>query len=117
MSLTAIAATPSAGPVVTKFIKKPFAQIHQNPTRVSRILTTFECGQALKLKSQSGDFALVSFANYEGHILIEHLQDDKPQDCYQDKYRKFFEYLNLGVSEMHYYGKLQDMLIEGSVMP
>lgn len=107
----------SAQTEIVKFIQKPYAQIHQNPTRVSRILTTFECGQGLKIKKNEGDFSFVQFANYEGYILNSHLQDSKPIDCYQDKYRKFFEYLNLGISEMHYFGKLQDMMIEGVVMP
>lgn len=106
-----------AQPEIVKFVKTPFAQIHQNPTRISRILTTFECGQGLKIKKSDGDFVYVSFANYEGYILESHLQESKPNDCYQDKYRKFFEYLNLGISEMHYFGKLQDMMIEGQVLP
>lgn len=101
----------------TEFVNKAYAQIHQNPTKISRIITTFECAQPLKVKKVEGTFSYVSFGTYEGYILSSHLSAKKPNDCYQDKYRKYFELLNLGITEMHYFGKLQDLFVDGVVMP
>lgn len=101
----------------TMFLKKTYGQIHQNASRISRIITTFECGQPLKVVRTEEEFSFVTYANYEGFIYSSHLVSDKPKDCYQDKYRKYFEELNLGISDMHYWAKLQDLLIEGSSMP
>ncbi len=101
----------------TMFLVKPYGQIHQNASRVSRIITTFECGQPLKVVRTEDQFSFVTYANYEGYIFSNHLIDAKPSDCYQDKYRKFFEELNLGISDMHYWAKLQDLLVEGNSMP
>jgi hypothetical protein len=100
------------------FLNKMYGQIHQNESRFSRVITTFECGQPFSLKGELGDpFSRVTYATYEGYILTEHLSNKKPTDCWQDKYRKFFEFLGLGVTEMHYLGRLEDLLIRGSVMP
>lgn len=101
----------------TMFLNTPYGQIHQNASRVSRIITTFECGQPLKLVRTEEQFSFVTYANYEGYIFSKHLVSEKPKDCYQDKYRKFFEELNLGISDMHYWAKLQDLIVEGSSMP
>lgn len=100
------------------FLKEVYGQLHQNASKFSRILTTFECGQPFKvLKDANRDFYQVSYATYKGFIAKNLVSTKKPRACWQDKYRKFFENLDLGVSDMHYWGLLQDMYIEGKVLP
>ena len=100
------------------FLNAIYGQIHQNQSRYSRVISTFECGQPFKMLEQNDAlFVKVSYASYEGYILQELLSDKKPTDCWQDKYRKFFEYMDLDVTKMHYWGRLKDLTISGKVMP
>lgn len=102
----------------TMFLNKMYGQLHQNASRHSRILSTFECGQPFTVSEQNDDqFLKASYATYDGFILRKLLSKKRPKDCWQDKYSKFFQYLGMGVTEMHYMGRLQDLLIQGSVMP
>ncbi|WP_157679947.1 hypothetical protein [Bacteriovorax sp. DB6_IX] len=101
-----------------RYLNKIYGQIHQNASRFSRVVSTFECGQPFKVAS--GDdrgFTKVIYASYEGFILTNHLSKSRPKDCWQDEYRKYFDFMNLGISEMHHWGRLQDLFLEGEVMP
>lgn len=100
------------------YLNKIYGQIHQNASKFSRVLSTFECGQPFKVvgDEQLG-YIKVKYASYIGYIQEEHISQARPKNCWQDQYSKFFDYLGLGVSEMHYWGRLQDMLIQGRSMP
>ncbi len=101
-----------------RYLNKIYGQVHQNSSRFSRVISTFECGQPFKVQHFGDDeFSKVTYASYEGYILTSHLSKRRPKDCWQDQYRKYFDFLNLGISEMHHWGRLQDLFIEGSVMP
>jgi len=101
-----------------RYLSKIYGQIHQNASRFSRVVSTFECGQPFKLKKgDDGGFSKVLYASYEGYILTSHLSKSRPKNCWQDRYRKYFDFMGLGISEMHHWGRLQDLFIEGEVMP
>ena len=101
-----------------RYLNKIYGQIHQNASRFSRVISTFECGQPFKLKAgDDGGFSKVVYASYEGFILTNHLSKKRPKNCWQDEYRKFFDLVELGISDMHHWGRLQDLFIEGEVMP
>lgn len=91
--------------------------MHQNKSRFSRIISNFECNQPFQVLKDEGEFMKVKFATYQGYILSDHLQRGKFDKCYQDQYRKFIDYLDLGVSDMHYWGRLQDLYVSGEVNP
>lgn len=116
MSTPVLAKKSKRAPV--RYLNKIYGQIHQNASRFSRVISTFECGQPFKVKKgDDGGFSKVAYASYEGFILTSHLSKSRPKDCWQDKYRKFFDFMGLGISEMHHWGRLQDLFIEGEVMP
>lgn len=54
----------------------------------------------------------VEVAEFRGFILKDYLSDKKP-DCIQGKYPKFFDSLNLDLSELYYWGRLYDRYIQG----
>ncbi|MAE58114.1 MAG: hypothetical protein CME69_04495 [Halobacteriovorax sp.] len=99
------------------YATKPYVQMHQNKSRYSRVISNFECNQPFKMIKDHGEFFEVSYAAYKGFILRELVSSSKAKDCPQDKYSKFFEYLQLDISDMHYWGRVQDLYIYGEVNP
>ena len=100
-----------------QYATKAYVQMHQNQSRYSRVISNFECNQPFKLIKDHGEFKEVSYAAYKGFILSINLTSAKNKNCPQDKYSKFFEYLSLDVSDMHYWGRLQDLYVTGEVNP
>lgn len=101
------------------YVNQIFAQIHQNPSRFSVVITTFECNHPLKLLvSKEGEkWIKVGYGNYEGHIQKEFVDFRKSETCFQRRYPKFFDGLSLGVAEMHNWGRLLDVYIMGHTLP
>ncbi len=95
--------------------------VHQSPARTSPSLTTIQCGHPLKVIEDSkvvvGDeWAYVSVADWKGFVWKKHLSS-KRTDCFQGQYPKFFDALNLDLSELYYWGRLHDHWEEGTVKP
>lgn len=104
--------------VVGVFYMKPlFGHVHQTSNRTSPSLTTIQCAHPVKViesskVSVSPEWAYVEVADYRGFIMKEFLSDKKP-DCFQGKYPKFFDALNLDLAELYYWGRLYDQYIQG----
>ncbi len=96
------------------YIQTVYSQLHQNPSKFSRVLSTFECGQPFYvLSSPISEFYQVEYSNYKGFMSTNVLGKNKPTECWQDMYRRFFDHIDIGVTEIHYWGRLQDLLIKG----
>ncbi|MGI4993813.1 SH3 domain-containing protein [Halobacteriovorax sp. GFR7] len=96
------------------YVQSVYSQLHQNPSKFSRVLSTFECGQPFYvLSSPISDFYQVEYSNYKGFMSTNVLSQRKPDGCWQDMYRRFFDQIEIGVTEIHYWGRLQDLLIKG----
>ncbi len=101
------------------YYKNTFGHIHKNPSRYSQSLSTIECGHPVKiyaLETEKGKplqelfeerFRYVEVGPYQGYIDQTYLAPKKVS-CLQDKYPKFFEHLDLNLSEMYHWGKLYD---------
>jgi hypothetical protein len=118
-SLLSFAETTSTDEkVVGVFYMKPlFGHVHQTSVRTSPSLTTIQCAHPVKViesskVSVSTEWAYVQVADYRGFILKDYLSDKKP-DCFQGKYPKFFDTLNLDLQELYYWGRLYDQYIQG----
>jgi hypothetical protein len=104
--------------VVGVFYMKPlFGHVHQTSVRTSPSLTTIQCAHPVKViesskVSVSPEWAYVQVADYRGFILKDYLSDKKP-DCFQGKYPKFFDTLNLDLQELYYWGRLYDHYVQG----
>ncbi|MBC96872.1 MAG: hypothetical protein CME63_03925 [Halobacteriovoraceae bacterium] len=95
-----------------------FGHVHKNPSRYSQSLSTIECGHPVKIVKEkgneilSGNYFKVKVGPYLGYIDRIYLSNKK-EKCISDKYPKFFNSLNLSISEMYYWGKLNDQYVQG----
>jgi len=95
-----------------------FGHIHKNPSRYSQSLSTIECGHPIKVVKNkgheitSGNYIKVKVGPYNGYIDQIYLSNKK-EKCFSDKYPKFFNALNLSISDMFYWGKLTDQYVQG----
>jgi hypothetical protein len=98
-------------------MKPLFGHVHQSSVRTSASLTTIQCAHPVKViesskVSISKEWAYVEVADYRGFVLKQYLSETKP-DCLQGKYPKFFDALNMDLSELYYWGRLYDHYIQG----
>jgi hypothetical protein len=104
--------------VVGVFYLKPiFAHVHESSSKTSASRTTIQCSHPVKViesskVSASSEWAYVQVADYRGFILKEYLASKRPE-CFQGKYPKFFDALNLDLSELYYWGRLYDHFYQG----
>ncbi len=95
-----------------RYYKNMFGHIHRNSSKESASLTTVACGHPLRVIGNRADWMMVKIDDQKGHVLQNWLLDRKP-DCFQNKYPKFFNALNLELSELYYWGRLYDHYISG----
>ena len=101
--------------VGTAYFNEIFGHIHMNPSKHSQSLSTIACGHPLRILKQEKDedgFKLVKGGPYKGYIH-ESLLSEKIPDCIQESHPKFFDLLDLTLSDMYFWGKLQDQVVEG----
>lgn len=99
------------------YFKNMYGHVHQNASKYSTPLTTIECGHPVKvyeIRGRQGDkkWSRVKVANYKGYVLGEFLSSKKMK-CFQDRYPKFINKFPLDVSEMYYWGRLNDQYVRG----
>jgi hypothetical protein len=118
-SLLSFAETTSTDEkVVGVFYMTPlFGHVHQSSVRTSASLTTIQCAHPVKViesskVSVSKEWAYVEVADYRGFVMKQYLSEKRP-DCIQGKYPKFFDALNMDLSELYYWGRLYDHYIQG----
>ncbi len=104
--------------IVGVFYMTPlFGHVHQSSVRTSASLTTIQCAHPVKViesskVSVSKEWAYVEVADYRGFVMKQYLSEKRP-DCIQGKYPKFFDALNMDLSELYYWGRLYDHYIQG----
>ena len=90
-----------------------FGHVRVQPSQYAESLSAISCGHPIKLyETIKDDYQFAKVGPYEGYVKREHLSKHKPE-CLQDKYPKFFETINLDITEMYYWGKLNDQYITG----
>ncbi len=104
--------------VVGVFYFKPiFGHVHQSSSRASASLTTIQCSHPLKVLESSKvqaspEWAYVQAADHRGFVLKEFLSEKRPE-CVMGKYPKYFDSFNLDLSELYYWGRLNDQYLQG----
>ncbi len=85
--------------------------IHRNPSLHSSTLTTIACGFPLKILPAQplmpGDFYYVQAGSSIGYVHVSTVSEVQPF-CFQDQYPMFFNGLNLDLTELYYWGRLND---------
>lgn len=99
------------------YFKPMFGHVHQSSVRTSASLTTIQCSHPVKViesskVSAAKGWAYVEVSDYRGFIMKDFLSDKRPE-CFQGKYPKFFDAFNLDLSELYYWGRLNDHYIQG----
>jgi hypothetical protein len=100
------------------YFNQLFGHVHKSPSRYSQSLSTVECGHPIKIVKENGkevltgDFVKVSVGPYIGHVNLLYLSSKK-EKCISDKYPKFFNSLELSITDMFYWGKLNDQYVQG----
>lgn len=105
------------------YFRPIFGHVHRNPSRYSSSLTTISCGhpiKVLKLVPKKGRpvtvfnkvWHFVKVGPYEGYIDGKYLKEKKT-NCFQDRYPKFFDSLELDLTELYYWGRLYDQYVFG----
>ena len=100
------------------YFDKLFGHIHKSPSRYSQSLSTIGCGHPIKiLKTKKGEilengFYKVKEGPYYGFISKKYL-NKKKIICFQDSYPRFFDNLELSLTDMYYWGKLYDQYVYG----
>lgn len=104
--------------VGTFYYRNMFGHIHQNASRYSVSLTTVSCGHPVTVISSKNEekktdgWVMVKAGPYEGYLL-ENSLSEKRVDCFQDRYVKFFDNMDLPLTDMYYWGRFYDQLVEG----
>jgi hypothetical protein len=106
------------------YFRHAFGHVHQNPSLSSMSMTTIACNHPVKILKVAGaekkqenllvnkDWYFVRVANYDGY-LHQNTLSQKRVECFQDKYPRYFESLNLEVNDLFYWGKIYDHYIYG----
>ena len=89
--------------------------VHKNASNDSSSLTIVQCSHSvsiLKSKNSSPGWYYVQVGEDKGYIQKEYLSEKRPE-CLQGKYPKYYLELGLDISDMYYWGKLNDHFIHG----
>lgn len=94
-----------------------FGHVHQSSNKTSASLTAIQCSYPVKViesskVSASPEWAYVQVADHKGFILKQYLAEKRP-DCFQGRYPKFFDALELDLTELYFWGRLYDQYTQG----
>ncbi len=110
--------------VKVMYFNEMMGNVHQNTSRYSQTLTTISCNHPVKVqkivgvdkKEQvsfgNGEWLAVNVGPYDGYILSG-LLSDKKQECFQDRFPKFFDEMQLSLTDLYYLGRLNDQYMTG----
>ncbi len=94
------------------YYQELFGHIHQTPDQYSPSLTTISCAHPLKvyepIKLSKKGWNYIQTAGVEGYVQEKYLDQKKPK-CFQNRYPKFMNEVDLSLTEMYYWGRLYDM--------
>lgn len=98
------------------YVKRPYLNLHQGTLPYSSVLTTLSCNQPVKVFETTPkiveDWQSVTVGDFEGFLPSEFL-GTKRANCFNEKYPKFLNSLQLDLTEMYYWGRLDDQYIQG----
>jgi hypothetical protein len=97
------------------YFKNYLGHLHKNPSRGSSSLTTIQCAYPVKVlddteKSAPEGWVYAKVGDDRGFIQSGFLDIKRP-DCFQEKYPNFYLNLNLDLTDMYYWGRLNDQYL------
>lgn len=102
------------------YFNQIFGHVHSSPLKGASSLTTIGCGHPVRVMTNnkskiSKEWFMVKIGPHDGFIMRKYLSTKRTK-CFQEKYPRFFTGLNLDLSELYYWGKLNDQFVEGKSM-
>lgn len=110
--------------ISVKYFNQMMGNVHQNASRFSQVMTTISCNHPVKvMKETSADgkefvfygdnnWNLVTVGPYDGFIMSAYLSDKK-NECFEEEYSKFFDGLELEITDLYYWARLYDQYTQG----
>lgn len=102
------------------YLKEIYGPLNEKPKKGSMALTALSCGHPLKLVSEKTEngltWARVKAGLHEGYVQKRFISQDRPQ-CFQDQYFRFFESIDLSVTNFYFWAKLYDNYIVNTSRP
>ena len=103
--------------VGVQYFTPVFGHVHQSAGRTTPSLTTVQCSHPMKVIESSkvsvpDEWAYVAVGGHKGFVQKHYLAEKRPE-CPQGKYPKFFDSVNLDLSELYYWGRLYDHYVMG----
>lgn len=98
-----------------KYFQKAFGHLHKNASKESSSLTIIQCSHSVKLLSSKHKvlgWSYVEVGDDKGYVQDEFLGKNRPY-CFQGRYPRFYSEMKLDITEMYYWGRLNDQYLEG----
>jgi hypothetical protein len=100
-----------------EYVSTEYLHVHQNNSYYSNTLTTIPCGQPVNIlkSAQSGaktGMKYVQVGPYPGYVKEKYLSATRVI-CLEKEYPRFFDLVSAEISEIYFWGKLKDMMIQG----
>ena len=98
-----------------RYFNEFLGHVHKNPSSDSTSLTIVQCQHSVKILKKDNvpkEWFFVQVGEDKGYVSSKFLSQKRPA-CFQDKYPKFYNSLNLDLSEMYFWGKLSDHYLQG----
>lgn len=113
----AVLAWPKSAPIKSiKYFSMVYGHLHTSALSASSGLTALSCGHPVKIlddpiQTKRG-WKYVQVGPHKGFIKEDYLRD-KRGNCLQAQYPKFFNYLDLDLTELYFWGRLYDQYVYG----
>lgn len=98
-----------------KYFNQFLGHVHKNMSIGSSSLTIIQCSQSLEILSSNindPDWMYVSVGDEKGYVQAHFLSEKKP-DCFQARYPRFYNQMELDITEMYLWGRLYDQYLLG----
>lgn len=92
-----------------------FGHVHKNPSNDSTSLTIVQCMHSVKVlekKNVLQGWTYVQVGEDKGYVASKFLSERRP-NCMQEKYPHFYKEMNLDISDMYFWGRLNDHYLQG----
>lgn len=91
--------------------------LHKSASDSSASMTAIQCAQSVELVEKEGvsvpdGWKYGRVGEDYGYVRSKFLGEKRPE-CFQQKYPKFYNALNLDLADFYYWGRLSDHFIEG----
>jgi hypothetical protein len=98
-----------------KYFNQFLGHVHKNMSKGSASLTIIQCSQSVRIlenKLNDPEWMYVNVGDETGYVHADFLSEKKP-DCFQARYPKFYNEMQLDITEMYLWGRLYDQYLIG----